>query len=292
MSHIPELIAITLAAAVVNGALGYGFSSITVPLALFLVANRVLNPALVVVEVALNGYALWVNRDALRDTWRRMLPIVIGLVPGIAAGTIAVAYVAPAWLKLWTFALLLPLILLQAAGLRRPIRSERRWGIPVGAGIGGLYALTTISGPPLALLLNNQGLGKREFRAGLAFVRLGESTITAVAYAAAGLFTREALILVPAVVPSLLVGVPVGVWLIARVNGEAFRRVCMSFDAWILAFGIATLLRALHIVDGASAYGVSVAVAVVDIALLCRFFGGRRVRPVAYSGPVPQESHP
>jgi uncharacterized membrane protein YfcA len=292
MTHVPELVVITLAAAVVNGALGYGFSSITVPLALFLVANRVLNPALVVVEVALNGYGLWVNRDALRGTWRRMLPIVIGLVPGIAAGTIAVAYVAPAWLKLWTFALLLPLILLQAAGLRRPIRSERRWGLPFGAGIGGLYALTTISGPPLALLLNNQGLAKREFRAALAFVRLAESTITAVAYASAGLFTREALALVPAMVPSLLIGVPVGVWLIVRVNGEAFRRVCMSFDAWIVGFGIATLLRALHIVDGAGAYGVSVAVAVVDIVLLGRFFAARRLPPVAYSGPVPQESHP
>src|SRR5579872_1674432 len=267
MSYVPELVLITLAAAAVNGALGYGFSSITVPLALFLVANRVLNPALVVVEVALNGYALWVNRDALRGTWRRMLPIVIGLVPGIAAGTIAVAYVAPAWLKLWTFALLLPLILLQAAGLRRPIRSERRWGLPFGAGIGGLYALTTISGPPLALLLNNQGLGKREFRAALAFVRLAESAITAVAYASAGLFTREALRLVPAMIPSLLIGVPVGAWLIARVNGEAFRRVCMSFDAWIVSFGVATLLRTLHIVDGAGAYGVCVAVAVVDIVL-------------------------
>src|SRR5579872_402648 len=279
MSYVPELVLITLAAAAVNGALGYGFSSITVPLALFLVANRVLNPALVVVEVALNGYALWVNRDALRGTWRRMLPIVIGLVPGIAAGTIAVAYVAPAWLKLWTFALLLPLILLQAAGLRRPIRSERRWGIPFGAGIGGLYALTTISGPPLALLLNNQGLGKREFRAALAFVRLAESAITAVAYASAGLFTREALRLVPAMIPSLLIGVPVGAWLIARVNGEAFRRVCMSFDAWIVSFGVAT-------------YGVCVAVAVVDIVLLGRFFAARRVPAVAYSGTVPQESHP
>jgi hypothetical protein len=66
----------------------------------------------------------------------------------------------------------------------------------------------------------------------------------------------------------------------------------MSFDAWIVGFGIATLLRALHIVDGAGAYGVFVAVAVVDIVLLGRFFAARRVPRVAYSGTVPQESHP
>jgi uncharacterized membrane protein YfcA len=57
-SHSPELIVITLVAAIVNGALGYGFSSITVPLALLFLANRVLNPALVLVEVGLNASML------------------------------------------------------------------------------------------------------------------------------------------------------------------------------------------------------------------------------------------
>ena len=59
------LAAITLLAATVNGALGYGFSSITVPLALLFLSNRVLNPALIIIEVPLNAYVLWVNRDGL-----------------------------------------------------------------------------------------------------------------------------------------------------------------------------------------------------------------------------------
>src|SRR6059058_1764728 len=114
--------AITLLAATVNGALGYGFSSITVPLALLFLANRVLNPAMVLIEVPLNAYVLWVNRSALPDVWRRLLPIVIGLLPGIAVGTLIVAQVRPAPLRFWTFVVLLPLILVQAAGYRRPIR--------------------------------------------------------------------------------------------------------------------------------------------------------------------------
>ena len=65
------LIVITLGAAIVNGALGYGFSSITVPLALLFLTNRVLNPALVPIEVALNAYVLWVNRDC---AGRRLAP--------------------------------------------------------------------------------------------------------------------------------------------------------------------------------------------------------------------------
>src|SRR5258705_2254430 len=253
--YVPELALITLIAAVVNGPLGYGFSAITVPLALLFLTNRVLNPALVLVEVALNAYVLWVNRDSLAAVRRRMLPIVAGLVPGVAIGTLVVARVHPDWLKLGTFTLLLPLILLQAAGYRRPIRSERSLGLPFGTGVGLLYSLTTISGPPLALMLNNQGLAKREFRAGLGFVRLAEATFTAVAYAYAGLFTSASLGLTPAILPSLLVGVPLGAWLIRRINAETFRRICMSFDAWVVGFGISTLLRAVHIIEGTEAYG-------------------------------------
>ena len=56
------LVFITLGAAVVNGALGYGFSSITVPIALLFLTNRVLNPALVPIEVVLNVRALGESR--------------------------------------------------------------------------------------------------------------------------------------------------------------------------------------------------------------------------------------
>jgi uncharacterized membrane protein YfcA len=280
-----RLAAITLVAAVVNGALGYGFSSITVPLALLFTSNRTLNPALVLIEVVLNGYMLWVNRAAVPDIARRVSPIVIGLVPGVVAGTFIIASVSPERLKFGTFLLLLPLILLQAAGIRRPLRSERTIGLPFGAGLGLLYSLTTISGPPLALLFNNQGLAKREFRAALALVRLAESTLTAVAYAWAGLFTMASGTLALGIVPSLLIGVPIGAWLIQRMDAEVFRRTCMSFDAWVVGFGISTLLRALHIVEGPAAYSVLAAVIAVDAVLLYRFFAIQRREALTLSAP-------
>jgi len=267
---------ITLLAAIVNGALGYGFSSITVPLALLVTTNRTLNPALVLVEIVLNGYMLWVNRAAVPDVARRVAPIIGGLVPGVIAGTVVIASVSPDRLKFGTFLLLLPLILLQAAGVRRPVRSERAIAAPFGAGLGLLYSLTTISGPPLALLFNNQGFAKREFRAALALVRLAEATLTGIAYAWAGLYSASSGALALSIVPGLLVGVPIGAWVIRHVDAEVFRRICMSFDAWVVGFGISTLLRALHIVDGPAAFGVLAAVMAVDAVLLYRFFAVQR----------------
>ncbi len=266
------LVLITLLAATVNGALGYGFSSITVPVALLFYANRILNPALVWVEVVLNAYVLWVNRASVPHVWRRVVPMIVGLAPGVVLGTSLVHRVQPGWLKLATFIVLLPLILLQAAGFRRPIRDERRVGLLFGGGLGVLYSVTTISGPPLAVMLSNQGLAKQDFRAGLGLVRLAESTFTAVAYYLAGMFSSESAGLLPYILPSLVVGIPLGVRIIRHVRPETFRRVCMSFDAWVVGFGISTLLRQLHVIETNAAFSVLATVAVLDIWLLYRFF--------------------
>jgi len=245
--------------------------------ALLFYTNRVLNPALVWIEVVLNAYVLWVNRASVPQVWRRVVPIMVGLAPGVVLGTSLLHRVQPGWLKLATFVVLLPLILLQAAGVRRPIKAERPVGLAFGGGLGVLYSVTTISGPPLALMLSNQGFTKQDFRAGLGLVRLAESTFTATAYYFAGMFARESVGLFPYILPSLVVGIPLGVRIIRRVRPETFRRLCMSFDAWVVGYGISTLLQQLHLVEGAAAFSVLTTVGLVDTWLLYRFFGYRRV---------------
>jgi uncharacterized membrane protein YfcA len=270
------LVAVAFLAATVNGALGYGFSSMTVPVALVFLTNRILNPAIVLVELALNGYVLFVNRRGLASTWRRVLPIQIGLVLGVGGGSYVLLSIAPGWLKLWTYALLLPLILLQAAGVRRPIRAERLVGVPFGAGVGVLYSLTTISGPPLALLFNNQGFAKEEFRAGLALVRMTESTLTAVAYGILGLYTYQSSRLLLLIVPGVAVGVPLGAHLIRRIEADTFRRICMSFDAWVVGFGCSHVVVVLGLLPSPSAYGILLLVVLVDAILYYSSFSRRR----------------
>ena len=269
---IVALVAITFVAAFVNGALGYGFSSITVPVGLLFFSNRVLNPALVLIEVFINLYVLFINRASIPAVWKRVVPILLGLAPGVALGSCVLASIHPGWLKLATYSLLLPLLLVQAAGLRYPIKAEKLVGVPFGAALGFLYSVTTISGPPLALLFNNQGYVKQEFRAGLALIRVAESTLTAIVYWHIGMFTVQALGMVQTLLLGVLVGIPLGAFAIRKLDPETFRRVCMSFDVWIVGFGLSKVLLELRLAHGAAAYGPMLAAVLIDALLLYGFF--------------------
>ena len=270
------LAGITLLAAFVNGALGYGFSSLTVPVALVFYTNRILNPALVVIEVFINLYVLFINRQSVPAVWKRVFPIIIGLLPGVAVGSLLLASLHPGWIKFVTYAVLLPLILVQAAGLRKPIRSERLIGLPFGMGLGFLYSVTTVSGPPLAILFNNQGLVKKEFRAGLGLIRVAESSLTAIVYYHLGLFAVESQSVLWTIVPSVLVGIPLGAYLIRRLDAETFRRICMSFDAWVVGFGLSRVLIELKLMESPWAYSVLAVAILLDGYLLYVFFKVRR----------------
>src|SRR4029079_8894904 len=84
---IVALAVVSLCAATITGALGYGYSSISVPIALLLISKRVLNPALVMVESSVNGYAVLLNRRAIRAILPRVTFMIVGIVPGVLLGS-------------------------------------------------------------------------------------------------------------------------------------------------------------------------------------------------------------
>jgi len=72
----------------------------------------------------------------------------------------------------------------------------------------------------------------------------------------------------------VLLGFPIGHALIKRVSPETFRRVCMSFDAYLVSFGLSRTLIDFGIAPGV-AYQLMVATAIVDANLLWTFFRNR-----------------
>jgi uncharacterized membrane protein YfcA len=251
---------VAFAAAVVNGAIGYGFSSTVAPVAVLWYSNKVLNPALVIVEVGVNLLLLYRERRLIRATWERARPLVFTLFPGVLLGAIGLTYLAVNDVKIVLYGVMLPLALLQLYGIRRPIANERRGGQMLGPGIGFLYALTTISGPPLALFFRNQGLSKNEFRCAIAQVRVAESSLTLGTYLAltqflgANLVAAPSLSLLPLLVIPVLIGVPLGTLLLQPFSREFFGRFVMAVDGILVSYGLARTLMALHWINNNTGY--------------------------------------
>jgi len=252
------LAVVAFGAALVNGAVGYGFSSIVTPLALLWFSNKVLNPALVIVEVTVNLALLTRERRYIRATWPRARPVVLTLLPGVLLGTAGLTYLAVNEVKLIVYAVLLPLASLQLLGFSRPIENERRGGAVIGVGIGFLYSLTTISGPPLAMFLRNQGFTKNEFRCTIAQIRVAESTLTLGTYLAfdqffgAGLVQLPSLTLLPFLFGAVLVGVPLGTLVLRSVSPEFFRRFVMAIDGMVVSYGLSRVLMSLKWLSNAA----------------------------------------
>jgi uncharacterized protein len=273
---------LSLAASVVNGGLGYGYSSLSTPLALLVFVNKILNPAYVLLEAGINTFMLFLSgRANIAATYRRTIPVIVALVPGVIVGSLILNAVAPLWIRFAVYAVILPLILLQAAGFRKPLKGEARAGVPLGLGVGLLYSITTISGPPIALFWNNQGLKQREFKAAVAQIRIAESYLTCVSYYLLGLFTASSISLFKVISPPVFIGIPVGMLIVSKVAVETFRRMAMTFDAGIVGYGLSATLPILFGISTALSYTLFVAVLVVDLGLFYRYLKGR---PTAVTG--------
>ena len=184
-----------------------------------------------------------------------------------------VSQVSPGWLKFVTFIVLLPLILLQAAGYRRPIRVRAIGRLRVRRRRRRPLLGDHDLGSAARGVLSNQGLTKKDFRAALGFIRLAESTIHGGRLLLRRPLQPGELGLIPYILPSIAIGVPIGAVLIQQIRPETFRRVCMSFDAWIGGFGLSTLVKGdLKLVEGNSAFLILFAVGLLDTLLLYRFF--------------------
>ncbi|HJV88909.1 MAG TPA: sulfite exporter TauE/SafE family protein [Holophagaceae bacterium] len=242
------LAAVTFTAAAVNGALGHGFSTLTVPVALLWLTQRLLNPVLVLLEVLINGWAFLLSFRDFPTVRRQVRPIALALLPGLIVGALVLRFVPAGPLKIATYALLLPLALWQALG-RKPKATPKP--AVYGAVTGLLYGLTTISGPVLSLYFHHHHTPKAQYRAAISFLRLVESVASAAALLALGLLGRDTVKATLPLLPVVVLGLLLGHGLLRWISEERFRRGCAIFNVFALSFGLARLLQAVGLPPGA-----------------------------------------
>jgi len=212
----------------VKGGLGFGLPLVTMsilPLLIPIEAALALNAVI----LPLSNVTQFVGERAMKETFVRFRPLLVGLVIGIPIGAAFVKYVDDAVLMtgLGVFVVLFSLFAAYTPTYRIPESAQRRIAVWVGVGIGLIGSLTTASGPVCVMYLVGLNLERGMFRSvlGLMFIISGVLIV--------GSFWALNIVTLPRLVLGVLCIVPttVGMWagnrLAGRMSSSGFRRLVL-----------------------------------------------------------------
>ena len=172
------------------------------------------------------GSGIWRVRHAL--SWRKVAPFIIGGAIGIPGGTFLLTSLDPARLRTGTGVLLLAFGLYS---LIRPIRKPVEGSIPGDLGVGvanGLIGgLTGLGGIAVTVWCQLVGGPKDAQRAIFQPVMFATFAMSAVSFAAAGMYTAETMKLYLLALPLLIAGIWCGLRLYGRLDDAGFRKVVL-----------------------------------------------------------------
>jgi len=204
-------IVVVFFASIVQGLVGFGFALVSVPL---LIQSAFIN--LIIVIEAKKHMEL-----------KRMLPLMAAGGIGSPIGIFLLHIVDGRNLKIFTGAMLILFSVLLLLGYRKYFKNEKLAFLPVGVISGILSGSTAMSGPPVILFYNNQGIEKTRFRANLVLYFLFLNLLAISIMTFNGMITNRVLSYTLFFSPSTLIGVAIGIILSKKINENAFKKITL-----------------------------------------------------------------
>jgi uncharacterized protein len=235
-----------LLAALVKGAIGFGFPTLGTPLLALAVDVKTAVALLVIPNLVMDGLQLR-RSGPIGDAPRRLAPLLVFTMIGTVIGTkLLVALSArTASLVLGGFILGYVLLALARFSPRVPASWEPRLAAPVGLAAGIMGGITNAPGTAIALYFVALGMEKKEFVRSIAFTFLvvkGVQLVTLVWY---GLLTWHLAGVSLGLAVTGLAGFWLGLKLQDRLDQRAFSRVVLVFLAALGVWLVARALRAV-----------------------------------------------
>ena len=231
------------AAAVVKGAIGFGFPLLAAPLIASILDARtsvlVLSLASLFgnVGMAIRGGGSW-------PTSRRLAPMLVGLLVGTVGGALLLANLDAATLGLVVGLAAMAFAIVGTAkpNLAVPARLERYLALPMGLAGGLLGGSTSIFAPPIVSYVHALHLTKREFVFFVSLLYTFGGITQVASYARLGLYETSILLLALATCLPNAVGLWIGTRLQDRIDPLQFRRLVLVV---IALTGLNLVLRGL-----------------------------------------------
>lgn len=220
------LIAITLAAAFLQGLSSFGFPLIAVPLFTMILPIQIAVPVITLLCLVSNLPMLSeiTHTSVVR---KEALCMVISSLVTIPLGVLCLRHLATGYLKIMIGGASLVCALLLAKGLRLHIRNRIAICTILGLVSGFLVGLANVAGPVLIILFNNLQLEKKVFR-GLMVLMFASMGVVNVAISALnGLITSEVLLIALVLTPIPFIGTWIGARVSKKVNENLFRTLTL-----------------------------------------------------------------
>ena len=232
-----------LLAAIVKGAIGFGFPTLGTPLLALVVDVKTAVAVLVIPNMVMDGLQLR-RSGPIGDAPRRLALLLLFTMIGTVIGTKLLVALSPRTATMILGVFILGYVLLDLARFspRVPPSWELTLAAPVGLAAGIMGGITNAPGTPIALYLVALGMEKKEFVRSIAFTFLvvkGVQLVTLVWY---GLLTWSLAVVSLGLAATGLAGFALGLKLQDRLDQRSFSRAVLIFLA---ALGVWLLVRTL-----------------------------------------------
>ena len=214
----------------VNGITGFGAAMAAMPFVLMGTDLKLAVPACSLMVLVVSLEQGW-RYKGFTD-WPRVMPLLLGAVPGAFAGAVALRFLSPDWLKM---ALGCFLACYAGWGLclegARPVTVSRRWGYVAGFLSTTFGTAFSFNGPPLAVYTTLSGWNKETSKAGLAVFFIITCILMISSQFLAGMHSLATVIPMAGAVPCSILGAHLGFRATKRLGDVAYRKLLFVFLA-------------------------------------------------------------
>lgn len=223
-----------------QGLTSFGFALISMPILVKLMPLTEAVPLVVILS-------FFTNTILLKQTWRhieikKISLLIFASLIAAPIGTFLLVYMAPNVLKLIAGIIIVIFSLLLVTNHTFPIKNDRAAYFPVGFMSGLLNGSISMSGPPVALFLSNQGVSKEVFRANITVFGFILNIVTIITYFSSGLVNSTLIQHISWLLPSMIIGTIIGAKSIKYINNILFKKITLIL---ILSSGVLTTYSSL-----------------------------------------------
>ena len=227
------LFLIFLIAGFTQGVTGFGFGLVAIPLLSLFIDIKTAVPLCSLLGILITAFlSLQLRKHIDR---RKILPLLFGSIPGVAAGTLVLKKAPTELLSVLMGVMLIVYSLYRLTGKQQPRSINEKWAYVAGFFTGAISSAFSAGGPPTIIYTTLRGWDKNEIKATLSGFFLTGGLIVISAHAVTGLTTGLVLHYFLQSAPVVIGGVFTGSLLYDRIDTGGYLKL---LQCMLLAMGI------------------------------------------------------